>query len=32
MARGLHLADHGFHGGATPQLAFDGAEDAAFLT
>ena len=28
---GLHVADHGFDGGAASQLAFDGAEDAALL-
>jgi hypothetical protein len=28
---GLHVADHGFDGGAAPQFALDDAEDAALL-
>ena len=29
---GLHVADHGLDCRATPEFAFDGAEDAALLT
>src|SRR5690349_24286080 len=32
MAFVRHVADHGFDGGATSQLALDGAEDATLLT
>ena len=32
MAVSLHVADHGFDGGAASQFALDGAEDAALLT
>jgi hypothetical protein len=32
MPVGLHVADHGFDGGAPSQLALDGAEHAALLT
>jgi len=31
MALGLHMADHGFDGGAASQLALDGTEYAALL-
>jgi hypothetical protein len=31
MAFGLHMADHGFDGGATSELALDDAEDPALL-
>jgi hypothetical protein len=32
MTLGLHVSDHSFDGGATSELALDGAEQAAFLT
>jgi hypothetical protein len=32
VAVGLHVSDHGLDRRATPQFAFDGAEDAALLT
>jgi hypothetical protein len=32
MTIGLHVADHGFDGGAAPELALDHAEDAALLS
>ena len=32
MAVALHVADHGFDGGAAAELLLDGAEDAAPLT
>src|SRR5204863_6696577 len=31
VAVGFHVSDHSFDGGAAPQLALDGAEDAALL-
>jgi hypothetical protein len=31
VTNGLHVTDHGFDGGSAPELAFDDAEDAAFL-
>jgi hypothetical protein len=32
MAFGFHMADHGLDSRPAPEFAFDGAEDAAFLT
>jgi hypothetical protein len=29
---GLHVADHGFDGGSSPEFAFDDAEDTALLS